>query len=108
MAAKDLFSLDPAPTFWADVPLSIPGRKEPHVIEVEFPHKDAEELDAWIKSNKDRDNLDVIASIVKNWRGVDVPLTREALAKLLNNFPASGTDIYIAYMREERASKAKN
>jgi hypothetical protein len=103
-----MFKLEPNPTFWAKVQLSIPGQEQPVEIEVEFKHLGREGLKGYYDALGKKTSAEGLAEIVMNWRGVDAEFSRESLEKLLANYPAAAGEFYDTFRRELLESKAKN
>lgn len=103
-----MFKLDPSPTFWADVRLSVPGEKEPVTIRMQFAHKTVDDLKAWIEAARDTKDGDAVCGVVRDWQGVDAPYSEDAMRKLLRNYPASAAEVLQQYMRALTESRAKN
>lgn len=104
-----MFSLTPNPTFWAKAAISIPGG-DPAEIEVQFRHKGRAELAEYFQrlGTLAVSDVDAVAEIVADWRGVDQPYSKEALATLVDRFPAAARDLLTAYNRELMESRRKN
>lgn len=107
--------LVPAATFDAPVKLTVAGASEPAVVLFIFGRKNKAELRDWIATAKDRADPDFLGEVVKGWRAgvLDeheqlVPFTPEAFAQLLNQYPASGTEIYEQYLAAYHEARAKN
>ena len=108
------FKLVPNPTFTAPVNLTVPGQESPAQIELEFRHKTPDALKAWFEDGKAKTTAEALGEVVSGWSGVldekDKPLaySSELLAALLQNYPASGTEILTAYVNRLTESRAKN
>lgn len=105
-----MFKLDPDPSFWATVRITVPGVPEPVAIEMEFAHKSVDDLRTWMDEIKDRAANDgtTIRQIVRGWRGVDADFSEDAIVKLVKNYPASAVEIVEQYLRALTESRAKN
>lgn len=105
-----MFKLDPSPTFWSSVRITVPGVPEPVAIEMEFAHKGVDDLKAWMEEIRDKAANDgtTIKHIVRGWRGVDAEFSEEAIVKLVKNYPASAVEIVEQYLRSLTESRAKN
>ncbi|MFZ5917051.1 MAG: phage tail assembly chaperone [Chloroflexota bacterium] len=90
-----MFKLIPNPTFYSSVVGIVPGSTS--ALELEFRHKDKDELAAYLNSAQGRSDYDLIDEIVVGWRGVDVGFDATSLHALLNNYPASAARIVSAY-----------
>ena len=107
-----MFKLTPNPTFWATVSLSVPGSDAPAPIEIEFRHHGQKALAALFRKEGATD-LDLLPVLINGWRGVegesgDLKYSLEAIATLLDNYPAAGVEIFTAYRRELMESRIKN
>lgn len=116
-----MFKLNPAPVFAAVVALSVPGAAAAAAIEMTFKHKGRTALDAWMKKpallrveGKSISDAEYLAEVVVGWSGVkdddgnDVPFTVENLEKLIEAYPASGQEIFSAYVAQLTEARAKN
>lgn len=105
-----MFKLTPQPTFWAPVSLTVPGAETPAAIEVQFRHFGQKAL-AELLNGKAGD-LDILPALIADWRGVfddgPVPFGLEALAALLDNYPAASVELFTAYRRALMESRIKN
>jgi hypothetical protein len=107
--------LVPAATFAASVKLTVPGERAPAVMTLVFAHKSKRELQAWVKNSADRSDADFLGDVVRGWKvgpvdehGEPVPYSADALAALLDAYPAAGDEIYHGYMAAYREAKAGN
>jgi len=109
-----MFKINPSPTFRAKVPLTVPGAEERSVIEIEFRHKGRTAFTAWWDSVLARKDAAVLGDVIVAWDGViddkgdPVVYSPEALAQLLDNYPASAMDILTTYRRALWESREKN
>jgi hypothetical protein len=97
-----MFKLQPSPTFTTKVKVPIPGGKS-EFIEVQFRHKTRTDLQAYLEraaKSRDEAEVDALMEIVAGWSGIECEFSRENLALLMDNFPASGPAILAAYARE--------
>lgn len=107
-----MFKLTPNPTFWTTVSLTVPGSDQPAPIDLEFRHLGQKALAALLKSEGVQD-LDILPALIHDWRGVEgaagaVKYSVEALAELLDNYPAASVEIFTAYRRALVESRLKN
>lgn len=104
-----MFKIEPSPTFWAKVKLTIPGEEKPGEVEMEFAHQGNDKLRAWIDAARTAtsDEL-VLDAVVRNWRGVDAAFSPENLRALVRNYPAAGAEIFEQYLKALTESRAKN
>lgn len=108
-------SLNPTPTFEADVALSEPGQAEPVNVAFVFKHKGRKDLDAFVKLPVEREasgnaikDPEYLADIVVGWPGVDAEFTPENFATFLEARPTAGQEIYRAYLKNLTQSRVKN
>lgn len=108
------FRIVPAPTFRVKVSLSIPGADAPGVIEVDFRHKGREAFAAWWATIDGRKDAEILGEVIAGWSdviddaGESVGYTPEALALLLDRFPAAALELRDAYMRALFEAREKN
>lgn len=102
------FKINPNPTFWAKANISVPGQKDSSTIEVEFKHLNKDELKAYQDGLEEKEPVAALAEIITGWKGIDEDFTKDSLARLLKNYPASGRQLYEAFIGELYGSKAKN
>lgn len=128
-----MFKLNPAPTFVAQVPLSVPGQAEPVPLAITFKHKTRPAFAQWharahsmpdavptgaslseIARVVTEQDVDVLKEVIEDWSGLvgsdgaPVPYTVANLRELLDNYPASAREIYAAYKAELTEAKRKN
>jgi hypothetical protein len=109
-----MFKLSPNPTFEAKCPITIAGQEKPAILTVVFKHKTRDWLKDWFKSleetdaNEPKDDVLILMEIMESWKDADSEFSEEALRKFLQDFPASGMEIFECYKREAMESRAKN
>ena len=110
-----MFKLQPNPTFKTRVGISVAGTDKPVEIEVEFKYLAKKPLREYFDRINGRGanatpmtDEEGLAEIIVGWSGVDQPYSREALATLLENYPAAPVDLYGAFSRELMEAKRKN
>lgn len=109
-----MFKLEPNPTFALKVQLHLPGIDAPAVLELTARHHGRTALKAWLERASEATDADFLAEVVADWKGVfgpgdvAVPFSRDALAQLLEAFPAAGAAIVRAYLTELSEGKQKN
>jgi len=109
-----MIKLNPAPTFEADIRLTVPGAAEPVEVKMTLRHMALDKIDAWYAKNKDRKPVDALDEIIAGWSGVigddgqEVPYSREALATLTNNYAAATSEIILGWQRALTESRVKN
>ncbi|UXY13865.1 phage tail assembly chaperone [Chitiniphilus purpureus] len=102
-----MFKLDPNPTFWVPVALSIPG-STPVSIDVQFRHLDRDGLGRFFEGLKDRSDAESLAEIIVGWAKVDQPYSAEALDRLLRNYHTAAGELFAAYRKAMLESRTKN
>lgn len=109
-----MFKINPDATFKAKVNLTIPGREEPAVIDIEFRHKGRAAFAAWWESIEGKNDVDILSGIIASWSGPlddeGKPLTysESALTQMIDHYPASAGELIRAYRKELFESRAKN
>jgi hypothetical protein len=116
------FRLNPAPTFEADVLLTVPGAVESFRLPVTFKHHSRSAFDALVakageaeKAGQAMPAADWLCHLLADWGPVvvddndkPIPFSRDALAKLLDNYPGAFVQINAAYGRALVEARAKN
>lgn len=100
-----MFKLQPNPTFWAKVPLTVPGQAAPAMVDFEFNYLAEEERKALFEN---RTAKEVALEVVANWKGVDEPFSPDNLEKLYSNYARAIIDVLETYNRELLESRRKN
>lgn len=108
--------LNPAPTFWRDIQLTVPGQAEPAIVPMEFAYKTGDQFTEFWKANESKPVAEVLRAVVRNWDGKAVladdgeptPFSAQALAALLGNYQASASEIWRQYQLALTESRAKN
>jgi hypothetical protein len=109
-----MFKINPSPTFTADVKVSVPGQDAPALLTLTFRHKGRKALNAWVDGAQQGDDVQLLDQVIESWRGVvdeqgaPVPYGAAALASLLDDYPASGGEIFSAYVKELTGARGKN
>lgn len=109
-----MFCIDPAPTFAADVDVPMPGGATA-VLPLTFRHRSirqVQELQARMASDSLSD-AQILGELIEAWQvtradGSDVPYSADALAELLDNYPAAGPEIYRGYVDALRRGRLGN
>lgn len=103
-----MFTIQPKPTFVSEV--EIPTADGVAKIKFEFAHKGRKALTKFIDSltveGEPRDDADALGEIVVGWKGVDQPFSQEALATLVDNYPAAAKSLFNAYLPAMLEGKA--
>lgn len=108
-----MFRLTPNPTFTAKVFLSVPGAEKAQPVPFTFKHKGRTAMVEWLATSPGTPDADVLDKVITDWGVVDgdgqpVKYSRDALAELLENYPAARFEIFNAYVDELSKAKAKN
>lgn len=110
-----MFKLQPPLVFRASVALTVPGQSEPGSIDIEWRHKGRKALKAWVDSaKKDAQDADLLAEVIADWHDVQdaeggcVPYAQEALAVLIEAYPAAAGELFIGYLKAINGSRVKN
>lgn len=119
------FVLGPAPDFWADLRITVPGEADPVPIPLRLRPLGRRAMRAWIRSfgeaavgdetdqgAEDR-TVGLLREIIVGWRvcdrvGVAVPLTPASLDEFLNAYPAAAGEISRQYVEIVAASRLGN
>lgn len=108
------FRIVPNPTFRVKVPLTVPGADLRAVVEIEFKHKGRTAFVAWWESITGRTDAEILADVIADWsdviddKGEQVAYTPDALALLIDRFPASAMELQGAYRRALWEAREKN
>lgn len=107
------FKITPNPTFNVQVSLSVPEQMGTAEVAFEFKYQNKTQLDAWLKNNKSKLTSQALCEIVVSWGvkshdDLELPVTADNMAELLNNYPAAGVEIIGAYYKALTESRAKN
>lgn len=103
-----MFKINPQPTFKADVSITVPGQSEPATIVVEYKHRTREQITELIETSKGEQFASFVGDLIAGWEQVDEPFSQESLARLLNNYPAAGQELYVGFLTELTKAKRKN
>ena len=109
-----MFKLQPAPTFVAQVPLTVAGLPDPVELAVTFRHKNKAALEAWIAGAKGKTDDVLLHEVIEAWDGMQdaagaaVPYSLGALGELLSNYPAAHGELFRGYLRELTEARRKN
>ncbi|MDF3821950.1 hypothetical protein P3G55_18745 [Leptospira sp. 96542] len=109
--------LKPEPEFVWPVKLTVPGKKEPAVLEaVEFRYMPLEERTKFIQECKALPVYEVLAKVVKGWGPRDVqgesgdflPYSPEALKTVLMNYDTAFGEFWTQWLEAHAESRIKN
>lgn len=100
------FKIDPAPTFKAPVPIPIAGG-DPAMVEMEFKHRDKDELDAFIKSRTSKQDADSVMEMVVGWDFED-EFSEANVKRLVKKRIGAPLAIFTTYIDELVKARTKN
>ena len=103
-----MFKLQPNPTFKAKVGISVAGASRPAEIDVEFKYLSKEGIKDYFDNLQGKVDAEALAEIIVGWTGPDQAYSAEALALLLDNYPAAASDLFDCFRRELLEAKRKN
>lgn len=103
-----MFKINPNPTFKATVLLSVPGADKPASITVEFKHLAKSALRDYFAGLDGKSDAEALATVITGWQGVDAEFSVDALALLLDNYPAAAGELFEAFRRELLEARRKN
>ena len=103
-----MFKITPKTTFTAAVELSVPGETKLAAITVEFRHLAKSAIREFFENLDGKSDAEALGAIIAGWEGVDTPYSPEALATLLDNYPAAAGELFGAFRRELLEARAKN
>lgn len=107
-----MFTLQPKPTFEAEVSIPVPGGK-PAKVKFILKHKSKSALKDFYASltsvdGEGRQDNEALLDLVEDWKGVDQPFSPENLAVLVDNYPAAARAIFDAYHGALFEAREKN
>ena len=110
-----MFRIAPAPTFDAEVLLTVPGAPERAALALTFRHRGRKALRDWIDRAKSAaSDAAYLGEVIEGWKGVEdadgrpLPYSAEALAQLLDAYPASGAELFDQYLDALTRAREKN
>lgn len=105
-----MLKLQPNPTFWTTVPITVPGSERPAPMDFEFRHKTKEKIEDFLKNMQAGEQPDdaILSEVIANWKGADAEYSPSSLRDLLSNYPASGLEILRGYLSALTESRRKN
>lgn len=89
----------PNPTFRAKVEIPAAGG-ESIEIEFTFRHRGKKALDTFAEEIREMPDADALMLMVEDWTDMGAPFGADALAELLDDYPAAAFAITRAYFRE--------
>lgn len=104
-----MFQIDPNPTFTADADIPVAGGGTSKLTLV-FKHKTKDEAREYFSrtSTDGEDDVGALLEIVEGWEDVDAPFSREALDRVLQNYPGAPRAIFGAYLAELMGQRRGN
>lgn len=108
-----MLKITPNPTFEAKVGISVAGQVAKETITLIFKHQNRESAKEWVRRCQQaggnlKEEAMILAEVIDDWSGVDVPFTSESLIQLMSNYQAAGMEIFNAYMAELSGAKQGN
>ena len=127
-----MIKLDPAPQFEKEVSIAIPGAEEPALVKVIFRTQPLKRVHAYaVVSRAVRTSwlaqkfefiklcwrlrtwanvIDMLDEMTAGWSAddFDVPYSKDALRKLLVEYPGSGSSLFYAYLEGLKEARIKN
>lgn len=103
-----MFKLQPNPTFTTPVMLSIAGQATPVVVEFTFKYLSRDEIKDFWRDLEGKTDIEALGEMVVGWKGVDAEFSKANLDALLNNYPASASEIFTAFRVALLESRVKN
>lgn len=107
--------LTPAPTFRAPAQITVPGEEALAEISVEWRYKSRSEALAWSESVRSlaatgqfEAAVSKLGEAIAAWDGPDVPYSEDALADLVDTYPAALMELHWAYFAALFESRRKN
>jgi hypothetical protein len=88
--------LNPNPIF--DIEVTIPTHEGDVGVMFSFKYRDREALREFGQSHAEAEDIEIMMGIVANWKNVDTPFSREAMAVMIKNYPRSVEAITNAYL----------
>lgn len=107
-----MFKINPNPTFPADVEISTPVGTA--ILKLEFKHLGKEGLKKLHDIAQTQADIETLVEFTVGWsdvfdaEGNPVPFSADALAKLIDSYPAAPYEIYRAYLNAASGIRTKN
>lgn len=108
-----MLKINPAPTFEFDAQLTVPGQAQSAVVRITAHHRGREALQAWIDSAAGSADAQFLGAALADWSGVldaagaPMPYSAQALAQLLDAYPAAGRELFEQYLGALTESRRK-
>lgn len=103
-----MFKLQPNPTFTSQVQISVPGKADQATITVTFKHLSKPQIKTYFEGVQGKTDAEALSEIITDWEGIDAKFNAESLQTLLENYPASGGELYEAFRINLMESRRKN
>lgn len=100
--------LQPNPTFTATAELSVPGQEKTARVTVTFKHLARNKIQEYFKGLEGKTDADALGEIMVGWDGIDEKFSPEALAELLDNYPAAAGELFESFRTNLMESRRKN
>lgn len=103
-------------SFPLSVQFPLPGLAEPQTLPLTVQHKTRDEVTAWLAppaEGSTRTDAELLAEVITDWSVADadgqpIAYSREALARLLDAYPAAAGTIATAYFEALQDTRRKN
>jgi hypothetical protein len=114
-----MLKLNPDPTFTDDVPVTIPGQKEPGTIFLTFKYRSRKEYQEYLESleekkdkkdkvtQKEKTLAEAFPGFVLGW-GLEEEFSPKNIEIFLNNYPVAYQEIFTHYSKMLLVSRVKN
>lgn len=99
-------ALTAAPTFKANVPIPVPGKK-PVPVEFIFKGRTKTEFQAFLENLRDREDADVVLDIATGWELEDA-FVRESIVQMNDSYIGSARAIIETYINELSGARLGN
>ena len=100
-----MLRINPAPEFQLDAKLTVPGAAEPAPLRLTVRHKGRAAIRAWLDgAGQHGSDTEFLGEVVVGWSGVvddkgrEVPYSPEALARVLDGYPAAAGELFRQYL----------
>lgn len=103
-----MFKLQPDPTFTSKVHLSVPGQTNQAPVTVTFKHLSRPKIKAFFEGLEGKTDHEALSEVIVGWEGIDASYDAGSLKSLLDNYPASGGELFEAFRRDLMESRRKN
>lgn len=103
-----MFKINPNPTFWATVQVTVPGQEKTVPVELEFKHLPRPAVRSFFENLEGKTDVEALSTLVMNWRGFDVEFNRENLGVFIDNYPTVAGEIFATFREQLLESRRKN